>query len=110
MSADQQINPPCVDCGTETNVCSDHSGGWLECPNCGAVMNLRLTPDGMSGRWTFLGKSVSDEVARLHQWKREAMAVLGEWERCWEAAGEPGRLGDSKAKATREWIEERATP
>lgn len=105
MSVDQQINPPCVACGTETRVCSDHSGGWLECPSCGAIQNLRLTPNGPQGRWTFLGKAVSDELGRLHQWKREAMQVIADWEQCWHAAGEPGRLGESKAAATREWIE-----
>jgi hypothetical protein len=46
-------------------------------------------------------------VARLRQWKREAMTVLTAWETVWVAAGRPGRLGQSKAQAMLEWVEAR---
>ena len=40
------------------------------------------------------------EVDRLRRWKSGATEVLAEWENVWAAADEPGRLGESKAKAT----------
>lgn len=40
------------------------------------------------------------ELKRLRAWKAEAMAVLNEWEAAWDAAGRPGPLGVSKARAT----------
>lgn len=40
----------------------------------------------------------------LRAWKDSAMKVLGEWEKTWEAAGSPGRLGELKAIALREFI------
>lgn len=40
------------------------------------------------------------EVDRLLRWKSEATEVLNAWEKVWVAAGEPGRPGESKAKAT----------
>lgn len=43
-----------------------------------------------------------DEVERLRDWKTQALTVLAEWEATWEAMGMPGRLGQSKAVATRE--------
>jgi hypothetical protein len=46
-------------------------------------------------------------TARLRQWKREATTVLVAWEAVWEAAGRPGRLGQSKAAAMLEWVEAR---
>ena len=42
---------------------------------------------------------LADDREALLAWKAEAMEVLGEWEQVWEAAGQPGRLGESKAKA-----------
>lgn len=42
----------------------------------------------------------SAEILRLAAWKAEAMTVLGQWDRVWEAAGKPGLLGDSTAEAT----------
>jgi hypothetical protein len=33
------------------------------------------------------------------------MSVLVAWEAVWEAAGRPGRLGQSKAQAMLEWVE-----
>lgn len=52
MSVSRQINPPCESCGTETLLCSDHSGGWEECPSCGHMQNVRRTPGGEPGRLT----------------------------------------------------------
>lgn len=40
------------------------------------------------------------ERDRLAAWKAEAMTVLGQWDRVWEAAGKPGLLGGSTAEAT----------
>lgn len=48
------------------------------------------------------------EVRELEQWKKEALLVLGEWDRVWEAAGKPGRLGASKAVSVREFLEQNA--
>ena len=39
------------------------------------------------------------ELERLRAWKADAMHVLAQWERVWEAAGCPGPLGGSKAEA-----------
>lgn len=47
------------------------------------------------------------ELERLRAWKTEALQVLGEWEQVWEAAGRPGRLGESKAKAVARLFNER---
>ena len=49
-----------------------------------------------------------DEMQRLQQWKREATLVLDEWEAVWDAAGRPGRPGESKAVAVRRLLEMRA--
>lgn len=49
---------------------------------------------------------LSDENARLAEWKESATQVLGEWDAVWEAAGKPGPLGSSKADNTR-WAVER---
>ena len=45
------------------------------------------------------------EVDQLLRWKSEATEVLNAWENVWVAAGEPGRLGESKAKATAAEVE-----
>lgn len=57
----------------------------------------------MRGAWQF----DRDEIERLRQWKNEAMVVLAEWDLVWIAAGEPGRLGGSKARAVMQVLEER---
>lgn len=44
--------------------------------------------------------STRSEVQRLRQWKREALIVLRDWLAVWDAAGRPGELGESLAKAT----------
>lgn len=46
------------------------------------------------------------EVERLRAWKREAIAVLTEWEEVWVAAGCPGVLGQSKPRAVRSLFEQ----
>ena len=38
------------------------------------------------------------------RFKAEALIVLDEWERLWEALGRPGRIGQSKAEASREMV------
>lgn len=42
-------------------------------------------------------KKLQQEIRELEAWKESAMQVIGEWEKVWEAAGRPGRLGASKA-------------
>lgn len=42
---------------------------------------------------------LADDREALLAWKAEAMEVLGQWEKVWEAAGCPGPLGGSKAEA-----------
>lgn len=48
--------------------------------------------------------ATAGELERLRQWKQEALIVLAEWEKVWEVAGRPGRLGASKAQATLDYI------
>ena len=45
------------------------------------------------------------ELERLRAWKREANAVIEEWEKVHHALGEPGRLGESRAASTLDAIE-----
>lgn len=47
----------------------------------------------------------ADEIERLREWKAEATVVLGRWTAAWVAAGRPGALGESIAKATADEIE-----
>lgn len=46
-----------------------------------------------------------DEIARLRRWKAEAIDVLAAWELVWDAAGRPGRPGQSKAEAVRRLLD-----
>lgn len=46
------------------------------------------------------------ELERLRAWKAEALIVLAEWEKVWEAAGRPGRLGESKATSVLRLLED----
>lgn len=39
------------------------------------------------------------KIDRLRDWKESAMRVLSDWDAVWEAAGQPGALGSSKARA-----------
>lgn len=45
--------------------------------------------------------ALTAENQRLRAWKAEAMAVLAEWDAVHEALGSPGKLGESKAAASR---------
>jgi hypothetical protein len=45
------------------------------------------------------------EIDSLRRWKEEALIVLTEWDKVWEAAGRPGLLGASKASNTQALIE-----
>ena len=40
-----------------------------------------------------------EEISRLRDWKMSATEVISGWEDVWEAAGRPGRLGQSKSVA-----------
>lgn len=42
----------------------------------------------------------ADEIERLASWKQEAIAGIAEWEKVYDALGQPGRLGESKAIAS----------
>jgi hypothetical protein len=46
------------------------------------------------------------ELERLRAWKAEAIEVLNGWEHAWEAAGQPGALGSSKALAVATALEQ----
>ena len=49
---------------------------------------------------------MADELERLRAWKAEAIEVLNGWEHAWEAAGQPGPLGPSKALAVATALEQ----
>ena len=49
------------------------------------------------------------EIERLRRWQEEAIQVDDEWQKVWEAAGRPGRPGQSKALAVAEWIKGQRT-
>lgn len=51
-----------------------------------------------------------EENERLRRWKAEATAVITAWDEVWEAAGRPGRLGESKAAAVLALVGEQAAP
>jgi hypothetical protein len=42
---------------------------------------------------------LESENSELLRWKKEALLVLSEWEKVWEAADRPGALGKSKSRA-----------
>lgn len=46
------------------------------------------------------GWDAADEIERLRSWKAQASTVLDGWEVAWHAAGHPGKLGESKHRAT----------
>lgn len=51
-----------------------------------------------------------EEIRRLLRWKAEAIAVIEQWEHCYEAVAErgyPARLGEFKTVHTLRIIEER---
>jgi hypothetical protein len=50
-----------------------------------------------------------NEIDFLRRWRAEAVQVLDEWERVWEVAGRPGRLGVSKACAVAELLDDYRT-
>ena len=75
----------CVQRLREARLCREHFGG----------------PDGKDhGHSLSCVICAQYEIDRLRQWKSEASEVLTEWEKVWQASGEPGQLGESKAQAT----------
>lgn len=80
----------------------------------------KAIPDGEHGAYTFEGTrrlrefqyevspqtvlTLLDELEGHRHWKAEAVDVLLEWEKTWEAAGCPGRIGASKAESVRQEI------
>jgi len=61
------------------------------------IDRLRAQNDGLAN----IGLRLTETIDRMQKWKTEALQVLGEWERVWEAAGRPGTLGSSKADSVR---------
>lgn len=45
-------------------------------------------------------REAADTIKLLSRWKAEALTALSQWEAAWEAAGNPGPLGVSKASTT----------
>jgi len=43
---------------------------------------------------------IHEEVEPLEAWKESAIKVMGEWDKVWEALGNPGKLGESMAAAS----------
>jgi hypothetical protein len=77
------------------------------CLRCDPIPACQREDDQLEPPWEVIDR-IRCERDQLQQWKREAMMVLGEWETVWEAAGSPGRLGQSKAVAVRQFIQENA--
>jgi hypothetical protein len=77
------------------------------CLRCDPIPACQREDDQLEPPWEVIDR-IRCERDQLRQWKREAMMVLGEWETVWEAAGSPGRLGQSKAVAVRQFIQENA--
>ena len=55
-------------------------------------------------------EELESELTHMKRWKREAMLVLSEWESVWVEAGSPGTLGQSKADAVRNFLENDQCP
>lgn len=47
----------------------------------------------------------ADEIDRLRRWRSESLTLLSQWHSVWEALGEPGRLGDNIAVASKTEVE-----
>lgn len=56
-----------------------------------------LYRNGPTSTWRDDVRDAAIELERLDAWKREAMAVIGAWEKVWVALGEPGALGALKS-------------
>jgi len=50
-------------------------------------------------------KDAAAAIERLSRWKEEAAEVLNAWEGVWMIAGQPGRLGSSKAQGVGDHIQ-----
>lgn len=48
------------------------------------------------------------KIKALERWKAEATKLISQFEKAWEAAGEPGHLGQDKSLALAEWCRRRA--
>jgi hypothetical protein len=53
----------------------------------------------------FLLRDAADELERLNDWRNEATEVLNGWEGVWMVAGQPGRLGASKAQGVGDYVQ-----
>ena len=56
-----------------------------------------MARNGPTSTWRDDVRDAAIELERLDAWKREAMAVIGAWEKVWVALGEPGALGALKS-------------
>ncbi len=50
-------------------------------------------------------KNATKEIEFLRRWKEEAHVVLAQWESIWEALGQPGQIGSSKAAEAKKEVE-----
>ncbi len=50
-------------------------------------------------------KEMHEEAERLQQWKAKAIDVIAQWESIWEALGQPGQIGSSKAAEAKKEVE-----
>lgn len=50
-------------------------------------------------------KEMHEEAERLQQWKAKAIDVIAQWESIWEALGQPGQIGSSKAVESKKEVE-----
>jgi hypothetical protein len=48
---------------------------------------------------------LESELERLVEWKASALKTIESWDKVWEAAGKPGRIGQYKSGAVRDFIQ-----
>ena len=75
-------------------------------PDPGPPTYTGAAVDGEHWSLTSDGPPSFSELEDLRRWKAEAMIVLAEWETVWLAAGCPGPLGSSKARAVARFIDD----
>ena len=87
------ISPP-ADCG-----CDCHYE--LDTEDDGRDFRYELTVIANQRDELTVKQQISErEIARLEQWKAEALEVMSDWDKVWVALDSPGKLGESLAKAS----------
>ena len=89
--------PDCVvaDHWVDAEIGGTHDGGLPEDPRTPCVTADELLDEWNAGAGDLL--RLRAETADLRGWKDSAMAVLADWDRVFDALGQPGPLGRSKA-------------